>query len=162
GPEGTAGLLAEMLGEMPSGGELVALVHGHTDGNPYFTQQVVRTLIENGSLYRREGAWERLPLHEIEVPESVRSVIGQRVERLPERKRRRRAAELVMHWFDGDEPERALPYALVAGDEAEAVFAHAEAERHYRMALELVKEGDSGDGRERAWALEKLGGVLKV
>jgi predicted ATPase len=83
GSEGTAALIVETIGEMEAGSEFAALVHHHTDGNPFFTQQVLRALVENGSIYRQDGHWERRAVREIEVPESVRSVIGQRVSRLP-------------------------------------------------------------------------------
>src|SRR5262249_25097908 len=41
------------------------------------------------------------------------------------------AEELADHFTRGGQPERALPYALRAGDQAEAVYAHSEAEQHY-------------------------------
>lgn len=55
----------------------------------------------------------------------------------------RLAAELAWHFAEGDEPARALPYALQAGDQAKATYAHADAEKHYRMAVELARK--SGD-----------------
>ncbi len=80
------------------------------------------------------------------------------IEQRPEPDRRRRAAEMARHAVQGGELGRAAPYAILAGDEAELVWAHAEAEGHYRMALALAREG--GDERVEAHALEKLGGVL--
>src|SRR5262249_8127222 len=71
-----------------------------------------------------------------------------------------RAAELAYHLRAADEAERALPYGLLAGDQAEAVYAHAEAERHYRAALEWSQE--LGDSAREAAALEKLGQVLSL
>lgn len=70
----------------------------------------------------------------------------------------RQAAELAWHFAAGDEPVRALPYALQAGEQAEAVYAHTEAERHYRMAVDLAH--DSGDMARQAHALEQLADVL--
>jgi predicted ATPase len=70
----------------------------------------------------------------------------------------RRAGELAYHLLTADERERALPYALLAGDQAEAVYAHAEAEGHYRTALAVARE--VGDQAQEAEALEKLGRVL--
>jgi tetratricopeptide (TPR) repeat protein len=46
----------------------------------------------------------------------------------------------------------------LAGDQAEAVFAHDEAERQYRTALDLACE--LGDAQREAGVLEKLGAVL--
>jgi tetratricopeptide (TPR) repeat protein len=49
---------------------------------------------------------------------------------------------------------------VVAGDGAEAVFAHGEAEQHYRTALELARE--QGDLGREAEVLQKLGSVLRI
>jgi tetratricopeptide (TPR) repeat protein len=49
---------------------------------------------------------------------------------------------------------------MLAGDQAEAAFAHAEAERHYRTAVQLARE--LGDVAAGGHALEKLGGVLTI
>ena len=72
----------------------------------------------------------------------------------------RRAAELAYHLLAADEGGRALPYALLAGDQAEAVYAHAEAEGHYRAALEVAR----GTGRSgvRGATLEKLGRSVRL
>ncbi len=83
---------------------------------------------------------------------------GEGLERLGERARRERAAEISRHFVEGSSPERALPFALLAGDEAEAVFAHGEAEQHYRSALDLAER--VGDEPAASHALEKLGSVL--
>jgi tetratricopeptide (TPR) repeat protein len=87
--------------------------------------------------------------------------IAEAVEQLPGREKR--AAELAWHYYQGDDPAKALPYALLAGDQAEAVCAHAEAEHHYRMAVSLARElgpSASAGTRLEAVALEKLGQVL--
>jgi tetratricopeptide (TPR) repeat protein len=76
-----------------------------------------------------------------------------------------RAAEIAWHLLQADAPARALPYAVAAGDEAEAVFAHGEAERLYRMALDILFEIGAGDERaeeSEADVLERLGGVLRT
>src|SRR5262249_43239267 len=69
-----------------------------------------------------------------------------------------RAEELAEHLIRGGQPERALPYALRAGDEAEARYAHGEAEQHYQTATALAH--DVGDQACEMEALEKLAGVL--
>jgi transcriptional regulator with XRE-family HTH domain/tetratricopeptide (TPR) repeat protein len=70
----------------------------------------------------------------------------------------KRAEELAYHFMGADEPARALPYALRAGDQAEAMFAHVEAEGYYRMAVDLAHE--VGDYSRKAEALEKLGTIF--
>jgi tetratricopeptide (TPR) repeat protein/transcriptional regulator with XRE-family HTH domain len=83
---------------------------------------------------------------------------GMALERLPERERERRVAELGRHFVEGGEGERALSYLLRAGVQAEAVYAHREAEQHLLRALALAEE--LGIREQEAEALEKLGAVL--
>lgn len=247
--EGTSALVSASLGGIVVSDDFTRLVHRRTEGNPYFVEQVMRVLIERGDVFRQDGHWERRSIDEIEVPESVRSVVGNRlsrlrpehqevllqasvlghtftfddllamgnyseqaledalaatgaagltrttggevyafdhalthqalydelsprrrrrlhlaagaaIETLPRRKQQERVTELAWHFLQGDEAERALRYSLEAGDTAEAVFAHADAESQYRTALELARETD--DLRQEANALQKLGGALRL
>jgi tetratricopeptide (TPR) repeat protein len=103
------------------------------------------------TLYEELPIRRRLRLH---------LLAAEALERLPEAGRQRRAAELTWHFLQADQGTRALPYAMVAGDQAEAVFAHTEALQHYRTALELARASE--DRRREAEALEKLGGVLRL
>src|SRR5262249_43659293 len=48
------------------------------------------------------------------------------------------AAEIASHFVAASEPKRALPYALLAGHEATAIYAHDTAGASYRMAIELA------------------------
>ncbi|HEV2459267.1 MAG TPA: AAA family ATPase, partial [Ktedonobacterales bacterium] len=70
---------------------------------------------------------------------------------------RHNAAELAWHFLQAHERASALPFALQAGDQAKVVYAHTEAEYHYRTALELALE--LGDRPREAEAREKLGGI---
>jgi tetratricopeptide (TPR) repeat protein len=72
----------------------------------------------------------------------------------------RHATEIAAHFLAASEPRRALPYVLLVGDQAEVVYAHAEAEGHYRAALEVAQE--VGDAPREAEALEKLGQALAL
>ncbi|HZU14433.1 MAG TPA: tetratricopeptide repeat protein [Chloroflexota bacterium] len=244
---GTAALIAASFGEAGISDDFASLVHRHTEGNPFFTREVLQTLIDRGDVFQHDGIWERKEVAELEVPESIRSALDERVarlddttqeilgeasvlgqsftfddletmsgrgesaieagleeaieaglvresgrdryafnhalthqalyaelsarkrrrlhraagealEQLPERKRAERTVELARHFLEADEPEKALRYSLDAGERAEAVFAHAEAERHYREALALAQ--DIGNERAEAETGEKLGRVL--
>jgi class 3 adenylate cyclase/tetratricopeptide (TPR) repeat protein len=242
--EGTAALIATTLDQAASR-DLADAIHQRTEGNPFFTQEVLRVLAARRDVFRAGGHWKQRTVAEIAVPESIRSAIGERIARLspptqevlseasvlsqqftfedvqgvggrdeapleaaleeatkagivreagragyafqhvliqqvlsaeiPVRRRQRlhraageaieregrperRAAELVWHFLEGNVPERALSYALRAGDQAEAVYAHGEAEHHYRTALELALE--LGDSEGEAQARERLGQVL--
>ena len=83
---------------------------------------------------------------------------GSALELLPERKRAGRSAEIAWHFLEGKAPERALPWSMTAGDEAAALFAHTDAETHYRTAAELGR--GLVDERGEVGALDKLAHVL--
>ncbi|MGH2447684.1 MAG: ATP-binding protein, partial [Chloroflexota bacterium] len=81
-PDGTAALVAGMLGIGENVDEIAAMIHRRTDGNAFFAQEMVRALLESGHLYERDGRWEYEALREMEIPKSVRALIGQRLARL--------------------------------------------------------------------------------
>src|SRR5262245_24762383 len=63
-----------------------ALVHAisrETEGNPFFIQEIVRHLVDEGMLGREGAPWTRQScLADLRLPESVRDVIGRRLGRL--------------------------------------------------------------------------------
>lgn len=68
--------------------ELRALIVERTDGTPLFIEETVRTLVENGALQLRAGGYELTrQIPEIQIPETVQSVIAARIDSLsPKRK----------------------------------------------------------------------------
>jgi predicted ATPase/class 3 adenylate cyclase len=80
--KGTGELVAATLGGAEVDPEFVSVVHRQTEGNPFFVEEVLRALVERGDVYRRDGRWEGRSVEDIEVPKSVRSVVGQRLSRL--------------------------------------------------------------------------------
>lgn len=120
----------------------------------------------------REGAHERYHFNHALILDTLYSDLSTRskrrlhraaadaIEHASEQQRQRRVAELAYHLLAADEDARALPYVLLAGDQAEAIFAHNEAESHYRAAAQLASE--LGDQELEAQAREKLGMVLTL
>jgi class 3 adenylate cyclase len=233
GPEGTAAMVAASFDQERVSDEFAELIHRQTDGNPFFIQQVLRALVERGDIYPEHGGWERRELVEIEVPDSVRSTLEERVARLPEpsrealtvasvlgqsfhfddllamieqaedaledsletavasgllrrdgrdsyafdhalarqtllgniptRRRRRlhalaaaaleeparrspeRAVEVANHHMEAEHLTAAADWYLAAGDHAQRVTAHGEAETHYAMAARLALEAHDAD-----------------
>jgi transcriptional regulator with XRE-family HTH domain/tetratricopeptide (TPR) repeat protein len=125
--QGTQALIAGAMGEEQVPLEFAQLLYGRTGGNPFFTHEVLRALIDRGDVYRRAGRWDRRAIAEIAVPESVRSVIGQRLMLLASATQEvlREASVLgqvfafedlqVMSGRDEDALETALDEAAVAG-----------------------------------------------
>jgi DNA-binding SARP family transcriptional activator len=79
-PEELGGLVAGLTGS--SGPEsFVHALHGETEGNPFFVEEVLRHLEESGSL---EGRMTSAALARMGVPEGVKDVVGRRLARLGE------------------------------------------------------------------------------
>jgi predicted ATPase/DNA-binding winged helix-turn-helix (wHTH) protein len=66
--------------------ELARVLHQHTEGNPLFLVTVVQDLVARGLLVERAGHWVLTQAGEAvagEVPQSLRQLIEQHLERLP-------------------------------------------------------------------------------
>ena len=226
----TAALIRARLHGASVSNELVALVHDRAEGNPFFTEELLKALVERGFVSQVRGRWETRVSDKIDVPRSVRWVVGQRVKRLasgaqellrlasvmgeefelyvllgacglpevdvldhlddalraglleklgdrsveryrfahaliqqtlydelPSYRRRqlhRRVGEaleatagrsvlparLARHFLAAGDDERAVRYAIEAGDQAATQYAHAEAAHHYQVALDRLLE----------------------
>ncbi len=69
-----------------------------TEGNPFFVGEVFRHFVEEGRVFDANGEFRTdLEIDELDVPESVRLVVGRRLERL------------------GADPQKALAAAAVIG-----------------------------------------------
>ena len=55
-----------------------------TEGNPFFIEEVVKALIEQGQIYRENDQWQRKEISELAIPQSVKEAIGRRLNRLSE------------------------------------------------------------------------------
>jgi predicted ATPase len=63
--------------------EVVNFIYSGTDGNPLFVEELFRHLVERGKLIDASGEFRRdLNFAEIDVPQSLRLVIGRRLARL--------------------------------------------------------------------------------
>ncbi len=88
GPDAIRELLGDLLGADPSTAGLAEAIHTRTGGNPFFTEEVVQTLIESGHLAGQRGAYRLVtPIDRLEVPRSVKAVLAARIDRLAEREK---------------------------------------------------------------------------
>jgi class 3 adenylate cyclase/tetratricopeptide (TPR) repeat protein len=76
--------LSALLGDDASLEPLTPLLIARTEGNPFFLEESVRTLVETGVLVGERGAY-RLghALAGIQVPATVQAVLAARIDRLP-------------------------------------------------------------------------------
>lgn len=89
GAEAIAALLSDLIGNDPSTAGLPERIHERTSGNPFFIEEIVQSLVENGSLVGSKGAYQLVTADSgLELPSTVQSVLAARLDRLPEREKR--------------------------------------------------------------------------
>ena len=77
-------LLHALLGDDVSLTPLTPLLIARTEGNPFFLEESVRTLVETGVLVGAPGAYQLgTPLDTLPVPATVQAVLAARIDRLP-------------------------------------------------------------------------------
>ncbi|HEU4835170.1 MAG TPA: protein kinase [Pyrinomonadaceae bacterium] len=77
----TGDQLGALLGENVSS-EFAVAVHRETEGNPFFVEEVLKALIERGSVRRESGRWRRCDVDQLVIPQSVKEAIGNRLDRV--------------------------------------------------------------------------------
>ena len=78
----TGALLAALFGVEGVSDEFADALYRETEGNPFFVEEVVKSLIEQGEIYREDDGWGRKATHELRIPQSVKEAIGRRLDRL--------------------------------------------------------------------------------
>jgi class 3 adenylate cyclase len=77
-------LLHALLGDDPSLPPLKQLLIARAEGNPFFLEESVHTLVETGVLVGERGAYRLTrPLADLQVPSTVHAVLAARIDRLP-------------------------------------------------------------------------------
>ncbi len=96
-PESAEELLHALLGDDPGLRPIKEILISRTEGNPFFLEECVRTLIETKALTGDRGAY-RLgrEVQAIRVPPTVQAVLAARVDRLPMDARRLLQAAAVI------------------------------------------------------------------
>jgi tetratricopeptide (TPR) repeat protein len=81
--------LQALLGNDPGLTPLKRLLIERTEGNPFFLEESVRTLVETGALLGEPGAYRLAQvLPTIQVPATVQAVLAARIDRLPPEEKR--------------------------------------------------------------------------
>jgi class 3 adenylate cyclase/tetratricopeptide (TPR) repeat protein len=90
-------LLAALLGDAAELQPLKRALLARTEGNPFFVEESVRTLVESAVLAGERGAYQLArPFEQTHVPATVQTVLAARIDRLaPEDKRLLQAAAVI-------------------------------------------------------------------
>ena len=75
-------MLLDLVGGLPD--ELVNVVVERAEGNPLFTEELARVLIDQGLVEADGGGWKSAPgLRSFEIPRSITALIATRIDLLP-------------------------------------------------------------------------------
>ncbi|MBV8356790.1 MAG: hypothetical protein JO189_02485, partial [Deltaproteobacteria bacterium] len=83
GYESAEAMLASLLGEAPELAPLKRLIVERTEGNPFFMEEAVQALLDEGALARNGAIKLMRPLAELKIPPTVQAVLAARIDRLP-------------------------------------------------------------------------------
>jgi class 3 adenylate cyclase/tetratricopeptide (TPR) repeat protein len=95
--DGARALLDQLLGPHASLSALKARLIERTGGNPFFLEELVRSLVETGSLAGDVGAYRlQAPINDLAIAPSVQAVLAARIDRLPPPQKRLLQAAAVI------------------------------------------------------------------
>jgi predicted ATPase/DNA-binding CsgD family transcriptional regulator len=72
------------------------MLYSLTEGNPFFVEEVLKTLLASGDIFFRDGMWDRKPLDVLHVPRSIADAVQQRLGVLSEAAREMLALAAAM------------------------------------------------------------------
>src|SRR6266516_86270 len=111
--------------------ELPDSLYALTEGNPFFIEEILTSLVAAGELSYVNGRWERKPFNELRIPRSVQDAVQQRVDHLSQDARR----VLILAAVAGRRFDFALLQALTKHNEDQLLTLMKEL-----MAAQLVVE----------------------
>jgi class 3 adenylate cyclase/tetratricopeptide (TPR) repeat protein len=83
GRESAREMVSALLGNKPELEPLRRLIGDKTEGNPFFVEEMVQALFEQGVLIRNGYVKLMQPLSDIGIPSSIQAVLASRIDRLP-------------------------------------------------------------------------------
>jgi tetratricopeptide (TPR) repeat protein len=76
-------MLSALVGEGPELVSLRRLVQERTEGNPFFMEETVQALLDEGALVRNGALKLTQPLSQLKIPPTVQAILAARIDRLP-------------------------------------------------------------------------------
>ncbi len=70
--------------ERPVQAAFLDAIYTLTEGNPFFIEEILKSLIAAGDISYTDGAWDRKPLGELHIPRSIADAVHQRSDHLTE------------------------------------------------------------------------------
>jgi adenylate cyclase len=85
----------------PIRGDFLSTLVSLTEGNPFFVEEILKSLVTSGAIYYAHGQWDRQPLGELHIPRTVQVAVQQRADMLsPDAQQLLKLAAVVGRRFD--------------------------------------------------------------
>jgi tetratricopeptide (TPR) repeat protein len=78
------GALLEVILQGQTSPDFLEGIYRHTEGNPFFVEEVCKALVQEGRLYYEQGRWHHPSMDQLQIPQSVRIAIESQVAKLPQ------------------------------------------------------------------------------
>jgi DNA-binding CsgD family transcriptional regulator/tetratricopeptide (TPR) repeat protein len=66
----------------PVSAEFLQAICQLTEGNPFFIEEVLKSLLAAGDIYYRDGVWDRKPISQLRIPHTIQVAVQQRLAQL--------------------------------------------------------------------------------
>jgi len=112
-------------------------IYARSEGNPFFTEELLKALVESGGVYFAGSGWHRKPIDQLEIPGSIREAVRARIDRLSDDARQTVAAASVIGQrfaFDVLRAVRAIDDAVL--------------ESHLRQLIDEQLASEAAGGRD--------------
>jgi len=116
-PDDASRLVRRLLSVEDLPASLHARILERAEGNPFFLEEILRRLIDEGAITQESGGWRAMPgIEAIDLPDSVQGVLASRIDLLaPADKRVLQAAAVVGRLFWGEPVHRLTSEATDEG-----------------------------------------------
>jgi len=160
-PDGVARMVSSIFDNTSVGEEFRDFMHDRSEGNPFVLEEMLKAAIDRGDIYREEADWQRKPIAELRIPETVRDSILLRVERLDSKQAEiLRCASVLGRSFDyqtlirlSEQERMAVEAALQNAVQQQLLEEEAGSRTRYRfrhaLTQEAIYEDLSAPTRER-------------
>ncbi len=162
-----AALTGGMLGAHPSVTSLIGVVAERAGGNPFFAEEIIRDLAEQGVLTGERGNYLCIqPIDEVTVPGTLQAVIASRIDRLePPAKRTLNAAAVIGSRFTPGQLSKldvaAAVDELVAAELIDQIGFASDAEYEFRHPLVRAVAYESQLAADRAQWHRRVAATLE-
>jgi DNA-binding CsgD family transcriptional regulator/tetratricopeptide (TPR) repeat protein len=64
--------------DLPVRAEFLETIFALTEGNPFFTEEILKSLVAAGGLFYKNGVWDNKPIRELKIPHSIQDAVHRR------------------------------------------------------------------------------------